>query len=57
MIVLDLAQTTLRNMKIENEGLFKKCLHYTIAWEMLTTNRLKTSQCTMDGDFVINKIT
>ena len=56
MIVFDLVQRAWRNMKIENEGLLKIYLDYKIKWEMLTADRLKVSQCAMDGDSIINKI-
>ena len=52
LIVLDLVRIVAQNMMHGNEGALKIHLYCKVVWEILTTNRLKSSQCEMDGGFI-----
>ena len=54
--MLDLVKTVTQNIGKDDAGLLNARAYFKVAWEILTDDRLKASQCSLDGGSAISKI-
>ena len=55
LITLDLVKTVVQNIVPDGYGFLKERTDCKVVYELLTDERLKSSQCELDGGFAISK--